>query len=102
MIRPPPRSTLFPYTPLFRSDTGTITANNDTVNLGGSFTTASLAKFNASSATVNLTGTLNNTAATLALAPASGTWVLDRKSTRLNSSHHIISYTLFCFQKQST
>jgi hypothetical protein len=55
---------------------GTITATNATVNLGGSFTTAHLGSFSASGSTVNLTGALDNSSATLALAPALGAWQL--------------------------
>ena len=58
------------------SNTGTITASNSTLNLGGSFTTAGLGTFSRAGGTVNLTGTLNNTAATLALNSATGSWNL--------------------------
>src|SRR2546430_9339173 len=82
MIRRPPRSTLFPYTTLFRS----------------------------------LSGSIGDVVAVLALLPP---WVLiylvsgpvgvkeawplaivDRKSTRLNSSHSQISYAVFCLKKK--
>jgi pimeloyl-ACP methyl ester carboxylesterase len=55
---------------------GMITAAGATVNLGGSFAVASLGNFSATGGTVNLTGTLNNTGTTLALAPALGNWYL--------------------------
>ena len=55
---------------------GTITAAGATVNLAGSFTLAALAISAPSGAAVNLTGTLNNTGTTLALAPAMGNWRL--------------------------
>src|SRR5947208_12964980 len=72
MIRPPPRSTLFPYTTLFRSrPTGAPSSRRRPLlesehpeverSLGGS---------------------------------------TDRKSTRLNSSHQIISYAVFCLKKK--
>src|SRR5260221_1672595 len=65
MIRRPPRSTLFPYTTLFRS-------NKPVVNAfclpGGKI--------------------------------AVYTGLLDRKSTRLNSSHTVISYAVFCLKKK--
>src|SRR5688572_31656886 len=75
MIRRPPRSTLFPYTTLFRSsrplrfpaDTGCTAANSrpsDTCAMNGS------------------------------------SLPLDRKSTRLNSSHSQISYAVFCLKKK--
>src|SRR3989442_10832731 len=72
MIRRPPRSTLFPYTTLFRSPTCTVGAAGLTV-----------------------------TAATGATQPATVT-VRDRKSTRLNSSHVRISYAVFCLKKKIT
>src|SRR6202167_5787497 len=67
MIRRPPRSTLFPYTTLFRSKPAALVDHHD--------------------------------------QPASRRMVLevrlqiDRKSTRLNSSHHGISYAVFCLKK---
>src|SRR5258708_18808144 len=69
MIRRPPRSTLFPYTTLFRS----------VEILGGDGFIA------------QVTGHL--------LAREHATWI-DRKSTRLNSSHQIISYAVFCLKKK--
>src|SRR2546430_8651372 len=76
MIRRPPRSTLFPYTTLFRSLYGPgqdLVADAFTGNLRG-----------AGPATVAL--------------PLP---VRDRKSTRLNSSHSQISYAVFCLKKNS-
>src|SRR5438445_3474270 len=72
MIRRPPRSTLFPYTTLFRS--------LSQVPLG------------------SITGNFQITQ----MADASGTLipVTDRKSTRLNSSHANISYAVFCLKKK--
>src|SRR5260221_10840988 len=83
MIRRPPRSTLFPYTTLFRSlrpahaphapqriaagEQGTFTAQQ-AVHSG-------------------------------ALDTAASAWA-DRKSTRLNSSHTVISYAVFCLKKK--
>src|SRR2546427_5466866 len=76
MIRRPPRSTLFPYTTLFRSRTvGAITVAG---NLGGQTLTPGLYK------------------STSSLEISSG----DRKSTRLNSSHSQISYAVFCLKKK--
>ena len=53
--------------------------NAGTLNLGGSFTTAglNLPAFTRSGGTVNLTGTLNNAAATLTLNAATGSWNLE-------------------------
>src|SRR5258708_17485214 len=80
MIRRPPRSTLFPYTTLFRSvggygDPGT----GGTVTAGSGYTMA--------------TTDSPNTNMTVAAEQ-------DRKSTRLNSSHQIISYAVFCLKKK--
>ena len=52
--------------------TGTITASNSTVNLGGNFTTAGLGTFNRTGGTVNLSGTLTNTGTTLNLDATTG------------------------------
>src|SRR5947207_10776561 len=79
MSRRPPRSTLFPYTTLFRSD------------------------FNISAKTVDAllhalrdkNGEVQNMA-----IQCMGPFV-DRKSTRLNSSHTVISYAVFCLKKKN-
>src|SRR5438034_1838442 len=76
MIRPPPRSTLFPYTTLFRSVCG----NQNRVF-----------KSSMRSAEVK--------------SPACSSICQrrkqDRKSTRLNSSHTVISYAVFCLKKKT-
>src|SRR5437660_9092597 len=92
MIRRPPRSTLFPYTTLFRSIVGEIIHNpevNEQISSLG---------------IKNLTG--QNKQADISelqpddvvILPAFGT---DRKSTRLNSSHVAISYAVFCLKKKN-
>src|SRR2546426_5302518 len=70
MIRRPPRSTLFPYTTLFRSTLEERTA------LRGAYEGA--------------------------VAYVDHYVGLDRKSTRLNSSHLVISYAVFCLKKKKT
>src|SRR5438552_4968513 len=76
MIRPPPRSTLFPYTTLFRSVHVDHGISSDSRTVGRSVAT---------------------------LAARYGLpFELDRKSTRLNSSHQIISYAVFCLKKKKT
>src|SRR5256885_13119948 len=72
MIRRPPRSTLFPYTTLFRS---VVTFHHRL-----------------------LFGTDPTDAARRKLTDVGG----DRKSTRLNSSHLVISYAVFCLKKKKT
>src|SRR2546429_2774786 len=75
MIRRPPRSTLFPYTTLFRSAIPIIKTLREGLAATG----------------VNrVYGILNGTC----------NYILDRKSTRLNSSHGYISYAVFCLQKK--
>src|SRR3712207_8215489 len=89
MIRRPPRSTLFPYTPLFRSARAAKLDNRQStaiaMELGVHNTTVALAV--ATSVDDELAG------------PAA-VYGLDRKSTRLNSSHANISYAVFCLKKQ--
>src|SRR5690349_24838374 len=79
MIRRPPRSTLFPYTTLFRSSPGPTassapTAANESCHPGSPA----------------VSGLSSN------VTPAAR----DRKSTRLNSSHVEISYAVFCLKKK--
>src|SRR5256885_8135467 len=78
MIRRPPRSTLFPYTTLFRS---LQQLNGDFVIFGDSFKKAQRHLLNAQSA-------------------FDEAGQQDRKSTRLNSSHLVISYAVFCLKKK--
>src|SRR2546422_8395513 len=95
MIRRPPRSTLFPYTTLFRS----LVSKNEAVS------------FAAYQALVDLfptqTPAFNDVMRSLGYDPANGSTdiataagVGDRKSTRLNSSHGYISYAVFCLKKK--
>src|SRR5256885_7151864 len=69
MIRRPPRSTLFPYTTLFRSHQFGEGKGLDQVVVGTALQAAH---------------------------------AVDRKSTRLNSSHLVISYAVFCLKKKNT
>src|SRR2546429_7314231 len=73
MIRRPPRSTLFPYTTLFRSH---------------------------KCAHGMALGDQRSKAASIAEADHDGAVRVDRKSTRLNSSHGYISYAVFCLKKK--
>src|SRR5258707_4119651 len=98
MIRRPPRSTLFPYTTLFRSGNLLTKAGTGTLTLTPAATSAFTGGY-----TLNL-GTMIGTA-TAAIDPfgtsASALTVNgDRKSTRLNSSHANISYAVFCLKKK--
>src|SRR5256885_11783367 len=93
MIRRPPRSTLFPYTTLFRSiedaDRG---CTHERVGA-----LVSLAKTLPSPEAATSNG-LRGGPADQVLVAASKT--KDRKSTRLNSSHLVISYAVFCLKKK--
>src|SRR3712207_8339432 len=93
MIRRPPRSTLFPYTTLFRSNVCGSFGNDTIDGLGGNdvlFGDAcdKKAKVSAAAATTDGNDKLNG---------GDG----DRKSTRLNSSHANISYAVFCLKKKT-
>src|SRR2546429_6028256 len=102
MIRPPPRSTLFPYTPLFRS-TAELTLLQQRLEQArrsrrsavvvvsgepGIGKTRLLGQFMAARASVC---TLHGRGSPLGS---------DRKSTRLNSRHGYISYAVFCLKKK--
>src|SRR2546422_4006697 len=80
MIRRPPRSTLFPYTTLFRS---------------GCHLAAGLMKEGCEVRVVD-----NKSAPTNKSVEQPGIEFIDRKSTRLNSSHGYISYAVFCLKKK--
>src|SRR3712207_8553149 len=92
MIRRPPRSTLFPYTTLFRSVELKIFSVRYRT-LGG--------KFGAGEWPCTLAWLHLPHAPSLAPDwPVSHESLLDRKSTRLNSSHANISYAVFCLKKK--
>src|SRR2546422_8451406 len=92
MIRRPPRSTLFPYTTLFRSIREVFLEDSLLRADPSGRRFQRLCSYGASMAH---SGTLLR--ATLA---ASGAIAPDRKSTRLNSSHGYISYAVFCLKKK--
>src|SRR5207244_12812837 len=83
MIPRPPRSTLFPYTTLFRSRSRipglSVFVSPILAGLGMSLVGSTLRKRNKQAMQIES---------------------LDRKSTRLNSSHQIISYAVFCLKKK--
>src|SRR5688572_32614897 len=84
MIRRPPRSTLFPYTTLFRSAAGCGEQLDTNAHLGAGVPHAA-----------------GQYGADIELAGHLGTLRGDRKSTRLNSSHSQISYAVFCLKKKN-
>src|SRR3712207_7032122 len=102
MIRRPPRSTLFPYTTLFRSWSGCVSGALEKDEYERLLREAGF-----EDVTVEVTHTYEQE-----FAEASGccggsgccgdtaTTAADRKSTRLNSSHANISYAVFCLKKK--
>src|SRR5947208_4932962 len=92
MILRPPRSTLFPYTTLFRS---LICAFDR--ELGGRGSQGG-DEHRLPSRRIGDAEILSEFSKEIHIGPA--TAVLDRKSTRLNSSHQIISYAVFCLKKK--
>src|SRR5690554_7045694 len=94
MLRPPPRSTLFPYTTLFRSfDVSLI---NDYKFYKGGIVHKSNYKQIALAVCIAFLPLSAHSAGLGKLTVISG----DRKSTRLNSSHVRISYAVFCLKKK--
>src|SRR3712207_7193005 len=91
MIRRPPRSTLFPYTTLFRSSRtrGACITDRPATTSG-----AEVERFHASFQHVPHRRAR--------VPPRRERLRLDRKSTRLNSSHANISYAVFCLKKKKT
>src|SRR5438132_8180216 len=90
MIRPPPRSTLFPYTTLFRS-------GNDDLQGGVQFMTDHRKK-----AILLFVPPISPVSKKIGAAEFRFLRMvcIDRKSTRLNSSHTVISYAVFCLKKK--
>src|SRR3712207_7476261 len=96
MIRRPPRSTLFPYTTLFRSvHLLTELVDNALTYSPPAEPVRLAAKLGADGVTITITDS------GLGVPPAELEQLKDRKSTRLNSSHANISYADFCLQKKS-
>src|SRR3712207_7703218 len=101
MIRRPPRSTLYPYTTLFRS---VVTASADPAGgAGGSGATSVTANgYVVARTRASVSSKVPGRLAYLGVAE--GSYVqrgqVDRKSTRLNSSHANISYAVFCLKKK--
>src|SRR5437879_11528435 len=93
MIRLPPRSTLFPYTTLFRSDAGDFYPFPPYTSMG-----------EAVAGYLQALG-IRTSIQTMERATFLTAWrekkFRDRKSTRLNSSHRCISYAVFCLKKKT-
>src|SRR5256885_12232458 len=87
MIRRPPRSTLFPYTTLFRSRAGELVGADVGAESGGG-------------ARASAPGAADDAARGAGGEDLPRGGGRDRKSTRLNSSHLVISYAVFCLKKK--
>src|SRR5258708_10738382 len=92
MIRRPPRSTLFPYTTLFRSN-GDRPSHPELLD----YLATQLVENKWSLKALHKMMVLSNT---YRQSTENHHLVQDRKSTRLNSSHQIISYAVFCLKKK--
>src|SRR2546422_1725914 len=93
MIRRPPRSTLFPYTTLFRSGFGRLFSAVAAVSFALAVHTFAIHQGEGPPG-LGLAG--------FAGIRWLGIGLIDRKSTRLNSSHGYISYAVFCLKKKRT
>src|SRR2546430_11096756 len=102
MIRRPPRSTLFPYTTLFRSHyhghipAGWVPPHSDRFGVSSPYAQV----VTASGAVWAPPGDAGLLAADAAAMRVAAGRHQDRKSTRLNSSHSQISYAVFCLKKK--
>src|SRR5258708_21177095 len=93
MIRRPPRSTLFPYTTLFRSS-----ATSEDTNWRHKMLPRSHPRGGTSSSSSPASHSPSSASSSCPFGPR----CRDRKSTRLNSSHQIISYAVFCLKKKKS
>src|SRR5687768_17886093 len=93
MIRRPPRPTLFPYTTLFRS-----TPRTSSILISSPLPPAQV--LSAVQKAVQAVDSDQPVLAIETVAAAMANEQLDRKSTRLNSSHGYISYAVFCLKKK--
>src|SRR5438132_3445544 len=100
MLQRPPRSTLFPYTTLFRSKRSTGTSSY----AANACASCRLAGFAPKDSDCQNKGEQYERPrqATLASRICDILAFEDRKSTRLNSSHTVISYAVFCLKKKNT
>src|SRR3712207_8461763 len=101
MIRRPPRSTLFPYTTLFRSRLVGVMMVDDIVDVLEEEADADIKALGGVKPDEELSDTVWE------ILKSRSTWLFvnlcmaDRKSTRLNSSHANISYAVFCLKKKT-
>src|SRR3989442_3009855 len=90
MIRRPPRSTLFPYTTLFRSAPLPVLVSDNTSTLAIEATVCQRSQV------------ILEVLVEIGIQQVLEHHIADRKSTRLNSSHVRISYAVFCLKKKKT
>src|SRR2546430_10388175 len=98
MIRRPPRSTLFPYTTLFRSSAIAATDLSQRPHISPSADLPALGPVGSESSLSHQVQEQAQVDQDMQDAPP----LLDRKSTRLNSSHSQISYAVFCLNKKTS
>src|SRR5205807_8474229 len=94
----PPRSTLFPYTTLFRSK-----SSNSSCLTAASCRSSTKGLVGIASEDDGFPGSgdnVNKSSSRITAAQSGQPGVRDRKSTRLNSSHLVISYAVFCLKKK--
>src|SRR2546430_10350043 len=102
MIRRPPRSTLFPYTTLFRSHESRFLITMISDPLAGRKLPLAYARATFIHITVMIVFNGYSGQNWFGFAPLAEASHADRKSTRLNSSHSQISYAVFCLKKRYT
>src|SRR2546426_1614431 len=88
MIRRPPRSTLFPYTTLFRSHRAPLELEQNVARLEAGLGGGAVRHYFVDEHALRVLGAER------------ASQLGDRKSTRLNSSHLVISYAVFCLKKK--
>src|SRR3712207_8480633 len=102
MIRRPPRSTLFPYTTLFRSNPPSYDGDSPITGYRIRSTPGNPAGTVVGNVTeTTLSNLTNGTSYTFTVSAINAVGEGDRKSTRLNSSHANISYAVFCLKKKT-
>src|SRR2546430_5297791 len=98
MIRRPPRSTLFPYTTLFRSKKGEISPEPVRTPFGFHAVKVLDVRAGGKKPLKDVAAPIRDK---LQAEAAEKAMTTDRKSTRLNSSHSQISYAVFCLKKKN-
>src|SRR3712207_7072549 len=96
MIRRPPRSTLFPYTTLFRSKGKAAWSKDEWAG----WVAYDFKPWVLRGLSLEARDALQTMQAWKGDEPGTTEWAVDRKSTRLNSSHANISYAVFCLKKK--